>query len=203
MSDLHASYCSHAQHAGSLTLSFNRPPISLTFGMLLCRFSHSTDQIMSDFHKKVPGKPIVSSECCSCETQRGEDADQPLNASTVYHSDEASGCLSGETQRSNGEVYNVGTFIWTLHDCGFYLPFFLLVCTVGVAVTARCLPPEFDWMLPVLDCECTFYSLGYYVAKLSHCSFCVIILVRIFPHSLTNGPTLRSQTSVSPTAGRT
>lgn len=22
-----------------------------------------------------PGKPLVMSECCSCETQRGEDAD--------------------------------------------------------------------------------------------------------------------------------
>ena len=57
----------------------------------------------------------MSSECCSCETQRGEDADQPLNASTVFYSDETSGCLGGQTQWSNGVVFNAGSFVWTLH----------------------------------------------------------------------------------------
>ena len=61
-------------------------------------------------------QPLVMSECCSCETQRGEDGDQPMNKSTVYFSDEASSCLSGETQRSNAVAFNSGTFIWTLHD---------------------------------------------------------------------------------------
>ena len=38
-----------------------------------------------------------------------------MNKSVVYHSDEASACISGETQRSNSVAYNSGTFIWTLH----------------------------------------------------------------------------------------
>jgi len=54
------------------------------------------------------------SECCSCETQRGEDADlQPEWPASVYYSNENSGCVRGQTQASNGVAYNAGTFVWT------------------------------------------------------------------------------------------
>ena len=80
-------------------------------------FSHAAASVVAAFHAADPTKPLVMSECCSCETQRGEDADQPLNATYVYFSNEQSGCLSGQTQASNAVSFNAGTFVWTLHDC--------------------------------------------------------------------------------------
>jgi hypothetical protein len=74
--------------------------------------SHCNSGDIDSFHKSRPQQPIVMSECCSCETQRGEDADQPHNTSTVYFNNEASQCLEGQTQVSDSVEYNVGTFIW-------------------------------------------------------------------------------------------
>ena len=62
-----------------------------------------------------PLQPLVMSECCSCETQRGEDSDLPHDSS-VFHSNEASGCLRDQTQTSNAVAWMAGTFIWTLHE---------------------------------------------------------------------------------------
>eukprot|EP01047_Picozoa_sp_COSAG01_P043012 COSAG01_NODE_3793_length_5690_cov_6.048650_3_plen_388_part_00 len=60
-------------------------------------------------------------QCCSCETQRGEDADLfsfQSSATTpfVFHSNENAACVSEKTQTSNGVAWVGGTFVWTLHD---------------------------------------------------------------------------------------
>jgi hypothetical protein len=104
--------------------------------------SHASAASMTSFHSARPKQPLVMSECafpspnvpscaphtarqptrphltphpqagCSCETQRGEDADLPKGA-TVYFSNENSACVAGETQRSDAVEYDAGTFVWT------------------------------------------------------------------------------------------
>ena len=77
-------------------------------------FSHSNANNIANFHAKVPTQPVAATECCSCESQRGEDADQPHDA-TVFQSDEIQSCLLDETQRFNSQAFLAGQFIWTLH----------------------------------------------------------------------------------------
>ena len=47
--------------------------------MQVMGFSHADAATVANFHKNDPTKPLVMSECCSCETQRGEDSDQPVS----------------------------------------------------------------------------------------------------------------------------
>ncbi len=75
-------------------------------------FSHASYGSVLAFHQQQPGKPLVMTECCSCETQRGEDADmQSVWNPTVYFSNENSGCVHGQTQTSNGVPWIAGTFV--------------------------------------------------------------------------------------------
>lgn len=78
--------------------------------------SHNGLDAFTKFHAAEPNKPLVATECCSCETQRGEDADLPHNTSYVYFSNENQQCLEDQTQVSNGQEYIAGTFVWTIHD---------------------------------------------------------------------------------------
>lgn len=78
-------------------------------------FSHAGSDVIQKFHEEDPTKPLVMSECCSCETQRAEDHDLPHNP-TVFYDDENSGCVSGQSQTSNAVSWMAGTFVWTLHD---------------------------------------------------------------------------------------
>ena len=55
-------------------------------------------------------------ECCSCENQRGEDADMPHNSTLVHFTDEVAGCLAGQVAVSDAPEFVGGTFVWTLHD---------------------------------------------------------------------------------------
>ena len=78
-------------------------------------FSHNDGGSIDRFHKAVPSQPLVSTECCSCETQRGEDQDlKPAWPASVYYGNENSGCVASQTQTSNGVPYNGGTFVWTM-----------------------------------------------------------------------------------------
>jgi hypothetical protein len=83
--------------------------------------SHQTGATFDAWHTAEPEKLVVATECCSCETQRGEDADlMPFRSSTaspfVYNSNENSACVMNRTQTSNGVEWIGGTFVWTLHD---------------------------------------------------------------------------------------
>jgi hypothetical protein len=68
------------------------------------------------FHQQEPTKPLVMTECCSCQNQRGEDGDMPHNTTLVHYTNEVSGCLAEQTQVSDGNEFVGGTFVWTLHD---------------------------------------------------------------------------------------
>ena len=68
-------------------------------------------------HAAHPGKPVGHTECCSCQNQREEDADQPLAPdSTVYYRSNSGPCEAGQTAVSDALAWNFGTYVWTAHD---------------------------------------------------------------------------------------
>jgi beta-galactosidase/beta-glucuronidase len=89
-------------------------PMSTALDVMGC--SHCGNDDMLKFHEKEPTKPLVMTECCSCENQRGEDADQPHNETLVHYNDEVAGCLADQVGVSDLTEYVGGTFVWTLHD---------------------------------------------------------------------------------------
>lgn len=81
--------------------------------------SHQGAKQFDAWHVQEPGKLLVATECCSCETQRGEDADLlPFRPSTkapfVYASNENSACLKEQTQASNAVSWVGGTFVYVI-----------------------------------------------------------------------------------------
>ena len=89
--------------------------------------SHQQTRALQIWHNSTPEKLVVMTECCSCETQRGEDADLPgirTNASavwvpgtsTVFSSNENAACLRQKVLISDQPEWVGGTFVWTLHD---------------------------------------------------------------------------------------
>jgi len=82
-------------------------------------FSHVDTATFSAYHARWPGKPLVASECCSCETQRGEANDIAFNASLVYYSEFNADCVARETQWALGLDYVAGSFVWTAFDCSW------------------------------------------------------------------------------------
>jgi len=93
-----------------------RPKTPMSDALDVMGFSHANYNDVLAFHEAEPQKPLVMSECCSCETQRGEDADMPHNKTAVYYPNENAGCLADQTQVSDGPDWMSGTFVWTLHD---------------------------------------------------------------------------------------
>jgi len=89
-------------------------PMSTALDVMGC--SHCGNDDMLKFHEKEPTKPLVMTECCSCENQRGEDADQPHNETLVHYNDEVAGCLADQVGVSDLTEYVGGTFVWVLHD---------------------------------------------------------------------------------------
>ena len=79
--------------------------------------SHAGTNTLTDFHNREPSKPLVATECCSCGSQRGEDADlQSEWGPNVFYSGENSECLSSQTTRSDTVPWVAGTFVWTAID---------------------------------------------------------------------------------------
>lgn len=79
-------------------------------------FSHVSDTTFSQYHARWPGKPLVASECCSCETQRGEADDIAYNKSTVFYSEVNADCVAEQTQWALGLDFVAGSFVWTALD---------------------------------------------------------------------------------------
>lgn len=105
-------------------------------------FSHSGFGTISSFHRKYPEKPLFESECCSCNTQRGEnvcrgvgcatdeeaasttqlagvavgDSDHPQQDPHGVESAFNADCLSRQTNTSNGVAWMSGSMVWTLFD---------------------------------------------------------------------------------------
>jgi hypothetical protein len=73
-------------------------PISELFDVM--GMSHQSASTLATFHEVEPFKPLVMTECCSCATQRSEDADiiAPFIPSSnspkqwINYSSEASAC---------------------------------------------------------------------------------------------------------------
>ena len=58
-------------------------------------------------HKAFPDKPIYMSECCSCNTMRGED-----NSIGGLQESFNADCQQSQTNASNGVDYVMGTMVW-------------------------------------------------------------------------------------------
>ena len=88
-------------------------PRSLCFQRVDDCTALQTDKLTA-WHAARPNKLVVMTECCSCETQRGEDTDLLpfVNQSRVYFSNENAACVEDQTQRSNSLDYVGGTFVW-------------------------------------------------------------------------------------------
>lgn len=79
-------------------------------------------------HAAYPGKNYISSECCSCQTQRGEDAFNPTTGLSYPHSLEQATCMQhcmrktySKYSSAAGSVVGIisGTSgVWTLFDYG-------------------------------------------------------------------------------------
>jgi len=89
-------------------------PMSTALDVMGCSHCNSND--MERFHQKEPSKPLVMTECCSCESQRGEDGDLPHNSTLVHYTDEVAGCLADQVGVSDLTEYIGGTMVWTFHD---------------------------------------------------------------------------------------
>ncbi len=79
-------------------------------------FSHVSSAVFEAYHARWPAKPLVASECCSCETQRGEADDIPYNSSLVYYSEFNADCQAKETNYALSLPYVSGSFVWTAFD---------------------------------------------------------------------------------------
>lgn len=85
-------------------------------------FSHSGRRGINQFSSKFPDKPLWESECCSCNTQRGENScqgagcDGSTNKALGIQSSFNADCLADQTNASQGVPWVVGDMVWTLFD---------------------------------------------------------------------------------------
>jgi len=79
-------------------------------------FSHVDTGVFEAYHARWPAKPLAATECCSCETQRGEANDMSYNKSLVYYSEFNADCVARETNWALGLDYVAGSFVWTAFD---------------------------------------------------------------------------------------
>ena len=78
--------------------------------------SHQTGDVFDTFHSKFPTKPTIGSECCSCDTQRGEDFPDSSNPSRPTISNFNADCLSAQTEYQLNRKFVAGCMVWTLFD---------------------------------------------------------------------------------------
>ena len=77
-------------------------------------FSHQGVDVFQDFHEQFPKRPVMASECCSCESQRDEDD------GTGHYSSFNADCVNDQTNWALNDTrpgFNtVGTYTWTMMD---------------------------------------------------------------------------------------
>ena len=109
-------------------------------------FSHRHREKLDDCHAKLPEKPIVQSECCSCNTMRDEDegcetrSDNPHT--TCNQKAFNARCLELLVNASDGTEYASGTFVWTLFD--YYGEFSLATVQIQVYVCRELRTPVLE-----------------------------------------------------------
>jgi hypothetical protein len=88
-----------------------KTPKPLTQQIDVQGFSHQSGKTFDFFHQQLPGKPLIGSECCSCQTQRGEDfPDSPKFGSFNGN------CNQDETGNQLNRDFVAGCMVWTLFD---------------------------------------------------------------------------------------
>jgi hypothetical protein len=83
-------------------------------------FSHQHRDKLDNCHKDMPEKPIVQSECCSCNTMRDVDEGCETEGDNPHTDCDQKSfnarCLQNLVNASDGTSYASGTFVWTLLD---------------------------------------------------------------------------------------
>lgn len=107
-------------------------PLSM-FSLDVQGMSHKDGSVMDTFHKNNPAKPVLSSECCSCMSQRGVDQDfcpTPQDGGGpgctdlqghgghdgVFYNNNIAECTAEQVQWSDSRDFNAGTFVWSGFD---------------------------------------------------------------------------------------
>ena len=94
-------------------------------GVALQGLSHPPiSEVMASHAVNLPTRrPLIVSECCSCQSQRGEDtgtANQhhapPKNSTHVHYSAFNADCLLAEVNMTDSIPWVAGSMIWTLGD---------------------------------------------------------------------------------------
>lgn len=105
-----------------------RPTLAnmMTFNDLLSHtvdvqgLSHPRRRLLDDCHTAMPDKPIFASECCSCNTMRGEDEGCETAKDNPHYTCNQKAfnarCLDLLVNASDGIDYSAGTMVWTLFD---------------------------------------------------------------------------------------
>ena len=75
--------------------------------------SHRDGDMFDTIHSRMPTKPVIGSECCSCRTQRGEDI---ANSSKKILGSFNADCNQQETGYQLDRKFVAGCMIWTLFD---------------------------------------------------------------------------------------
>ena len=110
--------------------------------------SHANSAKVAAFHQMEPDKPLAMTECCSCQNQRGEDADQPHNKTEVHYTSNVARCLDGQTSVSDVPEYVAGTFVWSESRTP-------TVCPLSFEFPATC-ANYFACVLACLPCDSTY-----------------------------------------------
>ncbi|KAL6074978.1 Glycosyl hydrolases family 2, sugar binding domain protein [Balamuthia mandrillaris] len=87
-------------------------------------FSHNVGLVFDLFHKREPTKPTLATECCSCSSQRGEDADlTPANIPAanatrpgLFYNNLIQECMALQVLYSDSREFVSGTFVWSGFD---------------------------------------------------------------------------------------
>ena len=120
--------CSHGENGGAaqnftklskeidpfrpVTANMNR-----RFGSILSQeidvqgFSHQIGKEFDSFHQLMPQKPLIGSECCSCQTQRGEDV---ANKSKPVFGSFNGDCNQAKTGHQLNRDFVAGCMVWSL-----------------------------------------------------------------------------------------
>lgn len=83
-------------------------------------FSHQQRNKLDECHAALPNKPIFMSECCSCNSMRGEDEGCETQRDNPHIECDQKAfnarCLDRLVNASDGVEYSAGTMVWTLFD---------------------------------------------------------------------------------------
>eukprot|EP00040_Diaphanoeca_grandis_P013279 m.67174 g.67174 ORF g.67174 m.67174 type:complete len:1048 (+) comp23774_c0_seq1:77-3220(+) len=98
-------------------------PGTLTDFLDVQGISHPNPEWIEAIRSLEVQKPLIASECCSCESQRGEntgtvapDGKPPPNITSAYHAAFNGDCLQSFVNFTDSLPYIAGSMIWTLAD---------------------------------------------------------------------------------------